>query len=69
MTNQEKITNYLKRFDWVNARQLQTALFYDMNPESATREARRLCEQGDLQKRKNGKFIEYRLVRGQLRCL
>lgn len=64
MTNQQKLTNYLKRFGWVNQRDLQHAFFYEMNPESVAREARRLAEQGEIQKRKNGKYIEYKLITG-----
>lgn len=63
MTNREILINCLEMTtDWVNQRDLQRDLIYIMNPESVAREARRLARAEVIEKRKNGKFVEYKLI-------
>jgi len=74
MTNKQIIKRYLSDKAWVSSRQLQKDLFYKMNPETVTRECRRMSEEKynydkEIEKRKNNGFVEFQLVRDNLKLI
>ena len=69
MTNKEHILKYLSGKGWVSNRQIQLALMYNMNPDTVSRECRRMREEGEIDKRVVGKLIEYQIKREQPRLL
>lgn len=64
MTNRDKIANFLKGKNWVQAREMQKIFFYTMNPDTLTRECRRMREDNMIEKNPSNKFNEYRLITG-----
>jgi DNA-binding HxlR family transcriptional regulator len=67
MTNKEKILRYLRQNGWVHSYELQRNITDRVSPATIDRLLRQMAEDGILEKRYDGKYVEFRVFEKELK--